>query len=70
MINTKLLKEIFQESGMSVQELSIRTGVLEKRVLDILAGDAEPNAPEIQALSTVLNMPDRKRRMVFFNRNL
>lgn len=69
-MNTQLLHEIIEEKGMSSKELSIYTGIEESRLRGIVSGKIEPNAPEIQALSKVLDMPDRKRRMVFFMRDL
>lgn len=70
MINTGLLQQAIDESGLPMDELSIRTGISLGKLEKILSGKVEINAPEIQALSHILELPDRKRRMIFFNRDL
>lgn len=65
MTDTKLLKEIIENSGVTITWLAGKMGCSRPRVYKILEG-GDPTASEIQIISKVLNITDSTRNKIFF----
>ena len=65
MTDTKLLKEIIDDNGVTITWLARKMGCSRPRVYKILDG-GEVTASEIQSISTALRLTDSTRNKIFF----
>ena len=63
--DTKLLKEIIDDSGVTITWLAKKIGCSRPRVYNILNG-YDVTATEIQAISKALRLTDSTRNKIFF----
>lgn len=63
--DTKLLKEIIDDSGVTITWLAKKIGCSRPRVYNILNG-YDVTATEIQAISKALRLTDATRNKIFF----
>lgn len=62
-----LLKKKINERGLSMTELSKRTGIVRATLYNRLAGIGEFTASEITALTRVLGLTNKERDKIFLN---
>lgn len=62
-----LLKKKINERGLSMTELSKRTGIVRATLYNRLAGIGEFTASEITALTRVLGLTNKERDQIFLN---
>ena len=65
MTNTKLLKEVIEESGVTITWLAHKIGCSRPRICKILDG-GDATASEIQSISKALKLSDSTRNKIFF----
>lgn len=65
MTDTKLLKEIIEDSGVTITWLARQIGCSRPRLYKILDG-GDATASEIQSISKALRMTDSTRNKIFF----
>lgn len=65
MTDTKLLKEIIDDSGVTITWLARQIGCSRPRLYKILDG-GDATASEIQSISKALRMTDSTRNKIFF----
>ena len=65
MTNTDLLKDVINESGVTITWLANKMGCSRPRVYKILEG-ADVTASEIQSMSKALKLTDSIRNKIFF----
>ena len=66
MTDLKLLKNIIDDSGMTMVAISQKTGILRETLYNRLNGKGEFTASEIVSLSKVLNLSSADRAEIFF----
>ena len=69
MTDNERLKRVIDRQGISISELSRRSGASRKRVYAILDG-ADATAQEIVGLSGALLMDDTERDQIFLAKNV
>ena len=62
----KALKEVVDDSGMTMVAIAEKTGITRTTLYNKLAGKGEFLASEIAALAAVLHMTNEQRDMIFF----
>ena len=72
MTNTVLLNKIIEKQGISISELSRRSGVSRKRLYAIKKEgvDATATAKEIVGLAAALLLSDQERDLIFLTQNV
>lgn len=65
MTNTELLKQVIEESGVTITWLANKVGCSRPRIYKILDG-GETTASEIQSISNALKLTDSTRNKIFF----
>ena len=65
MTNTDLLKDVINESGVTITWLANKMGCSRPRIYKILDG-GEVTASEIQSMSKALKLTDSTRNKIFF----
>ena len=66
MTNVELLRNIMDESGMTVVAIAEKSGILRETLYNRMAGKGEFKASEIQALTQVLRLTKKERDDIFF----
>ena len=69
MTDKEKLNEIIERQGISISELSRRSGTSRKRIYAILGG-ADANAQEIIGISGALLLSDAERDLIFLTKNV
>lgn len=64
------LKQIMDESGMTVKAIAEKSGILRETLYNRLNGKGEFTASEIVSLSKVLNLTNKQRDSIFLERKL
>lgn len=67
MTNTVLLNKIIEQQGISISELSRRSGVSRKRLYAIKNEGVDATAREIVGLAAALLLSDQERDRIFFS---
>lgn len=70
MTNTVLLNKIIEKQGISISELSRRSGVSRKRLYAIKKEGVDATAKEIVGLAAALLLSDQERDLIFLTRNV
>lgn len=70
MTNTVLLNEIIEKQGISISELSRRSGVSRKRLYAIKKEGVDATAKEIVGLAAALLLSDQERDLIFLTQNV
>ena len=65
MTNTKLLKEVIEDSGVTISWLARKIGCSRPRIYKILDG-GDATASEIQSISKAIKLSDSTRNKIFF----
>ncbi len=69
MTDTKLLKELIDNSGVTITWLANKVGCSRPRIYKIIEG-GDATASEIQAISEALRLTDSTRNKIFFAKNV
>lgn len=70
MTNTVLLNKIIEKQGISISELSRRSGVSRKRLYAIKKEGVDATAKEIVGLAAALLLSDQERDLIFLTQNV
>ena len=70
MTNTVLLNRIIEKQGISISELSRRSGVSRKRLYAIKKEGVDATAQEIVGLAAALLLSDQERDLIFLTPNV
>ena len=66
MVDLKKLRQIIDDSGMTMVAISSKSGILRETLYNRLNGKGEFTASEMMSISEVLHMPDEQRNRIFF----
>ena len=67
MVRLGTLREMIDDSGMTMTAIAQKSGILRETLYNRLDGRGEFKVSEISALCKVLHMSDRERDSIFFN---
>ena len=70
MTNAELLSEIIDRQGITISELSRRSGVSRKRIYTIKNDGSDATASEIVGLASALLLSDEERDRIFLSKNV
>lgn len=70
MTNAELLSEIIDRQGITISELSRRSGVSRKRIYVIKNEGSDATASEIVGLASALLLSDEERDQIFLSKNV
>jgi plasmid maintenance system antidote protein VapI len=70
MTNAELLSEIIDRQGITISELSRRSGVSRKRIYAIKNEGSDATASEIVGLASALLLSDEERDRIFLSKNV
>jgi predicted transcriptional regulator len=65
-VDYKKLKEVIDDSGMTMVAISAKSGILRATLYNKLAGNGEFTASEIEGLSDALKLTSGQRNSIFF----
>ena len=68
MVNTELLRETIDNSGISIIFIANKMGVFRESVYNKLSGTTKFKVSEITSISQALNLDDKKRNAIFLNK--
>ena len=67
MVRLGTLREMIDDSGMTMTAIAQKSGILRETLYNRLDGRGEFKVSEISALCKALHMSDRERDSIFFN---
>lgn len=70
MADIELLKQIIDDSGMTITAIAEKSGMTRATLYNRLDGFGEFKAPEIVGLSAALHMSKKLRDLIFLNQNV
>lgn len=70
MVDLKTLKDVMNDSGMTVTAIAQKSNILRETLYNRLNGKGEFTASEIAALSNVLHLSRSVRDEIFFNQKV
>lgn len=66
MVDTTRLKELIDDSGMTMVAVALKTGITRATLYNKLSGHAEFTISEAESISDVLHLTASQRNSIFF----
>lgn len=70
MANIDKLKEVIEESGMTITAIAEKAGILRATLYNRLRSNGDFKASEIDSLSRVLHLSTKRRDEIFFGESV
>jgi len=68
MLNVKLLQEVVSESGISITNIAKKMKLSREGLYQKLSGKTEFKVSEIEAITAILHLDNRRRDSIFFEK--